>query len=164
MKKSIHGRKRLPTIPKINWKLFITFIILILVVSLLVKCVPKLITGGENKVGYIVLDKNEVPEKIQEILPRYRMLERALAAKIEDEVYVIVTRGEKLTAGYGVDIQNIQVSIDNESDKLIVQAIFKDPSPDDMVAQILTYPFVVARTNLKELPKKIDLEVHYKDR
>lgn len=105
MKKVFNHTKRLPPLPKINWKLFITFIILILLVSMLVKCVPKFIMGGDSQVGYIVLDTSEVPQKIQEILPRYRMLERALAAKIEDEVYVIVTRGEKLTAGYAVDIK-----------------------------------------------------------
>ncbi|QUH25672.1 protease complex subunit PrcB family protein [Serpentinicella alkaliphila] len=161
MKKRFNHTKRLPTLPKINWKLFVTFIILILTVSLLIKCVPKYISGGESKVGYIVLDKSEVPQKIQEILPRYRMLERALAAKIEDEVYVIVTRGEKLTAGYAVDIKNIQVLKDNEDEKLVVQVLFKDPDPDALVAQVLSYPFVVAKTNLKDLPKKIDLEVKY---
>jgi len=163
MKKVFNHKKRLPTIPKINGKLFITFIIIILTLSLLVKCVPKFITGGENNVGYTVLEKSEVPDKLQEILPRYKMLERALAAKIEDEVYVIVTRGEKLTGGYAVDIQNIEVLADADEEKLVVQAIYRDPDPDDMVAQVLSYPFVVAKTSLKELPKKIDLEVKYKE-
>lgn len=161
MKKMFNHTKRLPAIPKINWKLFITFIILIITVLLLVQCVPKFISGGDDKVGYTVLEKNEVPTRIQEILPRYKMLERALAAKVEDEVYVIVTRGEKLTAGYKVEIKNIHVLRDNDDEKLVVQAVYKDPHPDDLVAQVLSYPFVVAKTNLKDLPKQIDLEVKY---
>ncbi|MDR5659358.1 protease complex subunit PrcB family protein [Serpentinicella sp. ANB-PHB4] len=159
--KSYNRKKKLPAVPKINWKLFITFLVLILVVGALVRCVPKFTTGGEDSVAYEVLDTAELPEKVQEILPRYKMLERALAAKIEDQVYVIVTRGEKLTAGYDVNIKNIQVSKDNDEERVVVEAEFKDPNPDDMVAQVISYPFVVAKTDLKELPQKIDLEVKF---
>lgn len=38
------------------------------------------------------------------MIPEYRELERALGCLIDGKVYVIVTRGEKPTAGYEVSI------------------------------------------------------------
>ncbi|WP_330655990.1 protease complex subunit PrcB family protein [Alkaliphilus flagellatus] len=154
---------KMPKLPKVNWKLLITMILIIVVATALVKFIPKLISKGDNGVGYMVLDKEQIPEKIHEILPRYKMLERALAAKVDDQIYVIVTRGEKLTAGYDVDIERIELVKEENDTRLVVHAVFKDPNPDDLVTQSMTHPYVVAKTELEELPTKIDLEIKQKE-
>ncbi len=153
------NKKRLPRLPKVNWKLLITMILIIGVATTVIKCVPNLMSGGNSEVEHMVLDKEQIPEAISEILPRYKMLERALAAKVDNEIYVIVTRGEKQTAGYDVEIKKVEVVEEEEEKKLVVHAIFKDPNPDDIVTQSMTYPYVVAKTELEELPPKIDLQI-----
>ena len=150
---------RMPKLPEINWKLFIAMILIIVVVVGLVKFVPKLVSKNDKEVGHMILNKEQIPEKIHEILPKYKMLERALVAKIDDQIYVIVTRGQKLTAGYDVDIEKLELVKEEEETKLIVHAIFKDPKPYDIVTQSMTHPYAVAKTELKELPKKIDLVI-----
>ncbi len=150
---------KMPKLPEINWKLFIAMILIIVVVVGLVKFVPKLVSKNDKEVGHMILNKEQIPEKIHEILPKYKMLERALVAKIDDQIYVIVTRGQKLTAGYDVNIEKLELVKEEEETKLIVHAIFKDPKPDDIVTQSMTHPYAVAKTELKELPKKIDLEI-----
>ncbi|WP_249168691.1 protease complex subunit PrcB family protein [Alkaliphilus sp. B6464] len=154
---------KMPKLPNVNWKLLITMILIIVVATVLVKFIPKLMSKGDNGVGYMVLDKEQIPEKIHEILPRYKMLERALAAKVDDQIYVIVTRGEKLTAGYDVDIERIELVKEENDTRLVVHAVFKDPNPDDLVTQSMTHPYVVAKTELEELPTKIDLEIKQKE-
>ena len=153
---------KMPKFPKINWKLLIMVLLIIAVVAVAVRFVPKLISGGDKQVDFVVLDESDIPDKIVQILPRYKMLERALAAKVEDQVYVIVTRGEKLTGGYLVNIDKIVLEKEKDETKLVVYAVFTDPKPEDLVPQVPSYPYVVAKTNLKELPKKIDLQVTYK--
>ncbi len=153
---------KIPKLPKINWKLFITMILIIVIAAGLVKFIPKLIFKNDKEVGYMVLNKEQVPEKINEILPRYMMLERALAAKVDDQIYVIVTRGQKLTAGYDVNIERLELVKEEEETRLIVHAIFKDPKPEDIVNQAMTHPYAIVKTELKELPKKIHLEVKQK--
>lgn len=147
----------------INWKLFLTVIIIITISVVIIKVIPNFISGGDKEVTYQVLDENQIPEKINKIIPRYKMLERALAAKVEDEVYVIVTRGEKLTGGYHVDIEKIQFLKGDSEARVVVHVLFKDPNPDDLVPQVVTYPYVVVKTNLTELPPRIDLEVKQKE-
>ncbi|GAB6085250.1 protease complex subunit PrcB family protein [Alkaliphilus crotonatoxidans] len=152
---------KLPKFPRVNWKLIIAVILIILLVVLVVKCVPRFLSGGEQTVGYEIVDTNETPEKLEQIIPRYKMLERALATKVDESVYVIVTRGEKLTGGYTVDIEKMTIVKEKEEDKLVVYAVFKDPKPEELVPQVITYPYIVLKTDLKELPQKIDLQVKY---
>lgn len=153
------GKIKIPKLPKVNWKLFISMILIIVVATILVKFVPKLISKGNNEVSHMVLSQEQIPEKINEILPRYKMLERALAAKVDDQIYVIVTRGEKLTSGYDVDIEKLELVKEDDETRLVVHAIFTDPDPDEIVTQSITHPYVVAKTELEELPTKIDLEI-----
>lgn len=153
---------KLPKFPKVNWKLIIAVLVLIVFVAIVIKVVPRFF-AGDDKVGFVIVEGQEIPEKIQEILPRYRMLERALAIKIDEDVYVVVTRGEKLTGGYSVDIDKMTLIKEKDDTILTVYALFKDPRPDELVPQVISYPYTVAKTSLKELPKKISLQVDYID-
>lgn len=140
----------------------IWILVLIVVVVLGIMFIPKLIFNeGDSKVDFKVMEESQIPEKIMEILPEYKMEERALACKINDKVYVIVTRGEKRTDGYSVSIEKITKIETDDNFDLVVKAKYKDPGPDQIVPQVITYPFTVVETKLKELPKKIKLEVVY---
>ena len=74
-------------------KTYIAIGIIILILAILF--VPKFLDKGDQKVKYKVLESSEIPEKIKEILPKYLAEERALTCRLNDEIYVVVTRGEK---------------------------------------------------------------------
>jgi len=121
------------------------------------------LTDGSDNVKFEELTEQQVPDKINEILPRYKSLERALACKVDDEVYVVVTRGEKPTGGYTVEVDKIEKVKEDEKFKLIVYAEYEDPKPGDVVTEAITYPYMVVKTNLTELPYKIELKTKYDD-
>ncbi|WZL72164.1 protease complex subunit PrcB family protein [Clostridiaceae bacterium 35-E11] len=146
----------------LNWKTVIIIMVVVMVIVAGVYGVKNFIRDDDN-VAFEVLSEDMIPQKIQEILPRYKNLERALACKVEDEIYVIATRGEKPTGGYTVQIDNIDKIKEEDKTKLIVYTTFKDPQPGDIVTQVITYPYVVAKTELKNLPDKIELKVKYDD-
>lgn len=118
--------------------------------------------GAEN-VSFDTIDPENMPRQITEVLPNYRMKEKALVAKINDEIYVVVTRGEKNTAGYEVEIDKLTLSEEDGEKVLTVFAQYTDPKPGDVTAQILTYPFTVVKTDMEELPQKVILEKTYKN-
>lgn len=153
---------RMPRFPSINWKLMIMVMLIVGVVAGAVRYIPRILSGGDKQVDFVAIEEDEIPDKIVQILPRYKMLERALAAKVEDQVYVIVTRGEKLTGGYSVDIDKLVLEKEGDELKLVVYAVFTDPKPEQLVPQIPSYPFIIVKTNMEELPKKIDLQAAYK--
>lgn len=137
-------------------------IVLILILAIIIT--PKYLNKGDKKVKYKVLESSEFPEKIKDILPKYLTEERALSCSLDDEVYVLVTRGEKQTGGYTVEVEDIvKEEITKDEFKLIVYANFKDPDINDIVAQSFSYPFTLVKTSLKEMPKDIILEIEYEE-
>lgn len=117
---------------------------------------------GERQVDFTQLSKDQLPKSIEtEVIPEYRELERALGCLIDGRVYVIVTRGEKPTAGYEASIENIAIEKTDGGNNMKVYAKFTDPSEGTAVSQIVTYPYVVAKTELTSLPDTVELVVKY---
>jgi len=118
--------------------------------------IQKLTSG--TPVEFKVLEKDYIPKAIEsEVIPEYRDLERALGCLMDGKVYVIVTRGEKPTAGFDLSIEEMRLEKTEKGNKLVVTALFKEPAADEAVAQVITYPYKVAETELTSLPDSIEL-------
>ena len=76
----------MPKFSSIKWKQFIAITSILLISFTLLKCIPNFLSGGDQEVSFVVLDNKEGPDRIVRILPRYKMLERALATEIEEEI------------------------------------------------------------------------------
>ena len=76
---------------------------------------------------------------------------------------MVVTRGEKPTAGYSVDIEDIRLEKGKKGDNMQVHVLFKEPKEGEAVSQIITYPYSVAETDLTKLPSTIELIVKYEE-
>jgi len=116
---------------------------------------------GVQNVSFDTIEPENIPNQISEVLPNYRMKEKALVCRINDEIYVVVTRGEKSTAGYEVEIDKLTLGDVDGEKVLTVYADYTDPKPGDVTAQILTYPFTVVKTDMADLPQKVVLEKEY---
>lgn len=115
------------------------------------------ITGGKP-VKFNQLDKEKIPQTIEkDVIPEYRELERALGCFVDGKVYVVVTRGEKPTAGYDLQIEKMKLEKADGKTNLVVTALFKEPPEGKAVAQVETYPYKVAETELTKLPQTIEL-------
>ncbi len=120
--------------------------------------------GGSENVEFRVLAESEIPQQIAtQVIPEYRQLERALASVVDGKVYVIATRGEKPTSGYELEISDMTMEKDGDVSTLVVFVKFRDPQPGMSLTQALTYPLVVAETELTSLPEQIQLRVQYID-
>ena len=115
------------------------------------------VTGG-RQVEFTVLAEEQIPQAmVTEVIPQYRELERALSCIIDGKVYVLATRGEKPTAGFEISMEKMKLEKTEQGKNLVVTALFKDPPAGESVAQVITYPYQVAETNLEELPDTIEL-------
>ncbi len=120
--------------------------------------------GEGKKIEFTQLSKDKIPQSIEsEVIPEYRDLERALGCFVDGKVYVVVTRGEKPTAGYEVSIEEMRLEKTNKGTNLKVYSLFKEPVKGVAVAQMSTYPYSVAATKLTTLPDTIELIVKYED-
>ncbi len=117
---------------------------------------------GDTEVDFRVLSEAEIPQQIAtQVIPEYRQLERALASLVDGKVYVVATRGEKPTSGYEIEMDKITLEEMDDTSTLMVYVKFRDPQPGMALTQALTYPLLVAETELTELPDQIQLKVQY---
>ena len=114
--------------------------------------------GGGKTVEFTPLEEKDIPQAISaEVIPQYRELERALACVADGKIYVVVTRGEKPTAGFAVETEKMKLEKGEKGQNLVVTALFTDPPEGEAVAQVITYPYQVSETNLTGLPDTIEL-------
>jgi len=139
-----------------------TLVIAAAVFSLAAAAVVLFFMGQGSNVSFTVLQEKDIPQDIsRNVIPEYRTLERALACKSGEKVYVVVTRGEKPASGYKVEIKKMKLCTEDGKDTLVVYAEFKDPAKGNSLSQVLTYPVKVAETDITKLPDDIELRVQY---
>lgn len=109
--------------------------------------VPKMFMDESKSVDYIMLQKNEIPEKILDMMGKYTDEERALAVKLDGKIYVVVTRGKD--ANKGIEMNSIKMFKEEDKNVMKVEVVHKNKEE--------SHPYIVVETNLKELPDRIEL-------
>lgn len=121
-------------------------IILLMVVGGFV-FIPKMFMDQSKPVDYTMVQREAIPEKILSMMDKYVDQERALAVKLDNKIYVIVTRGNDNE--HGIEIEKIAMSKDEDKSVMKVESVYKSKEE--------SHPYVVVETNLSELPDKIEL-------
>lgn len=135
---------------------------LLLLIGVAVALIGLKMVSGEDPVKFQEMEESQIPVDItSNIIPEYRTLERALACRVDDTVYVIVTRGEKPTSGFRVSVDRMSLEEKDGKENLIVYANFQDPQKETAISQIITYPIQVVKTDLQKLPDTIELRIQY---
>jgi hypothetical protein len=109
--------------------------------------IPKMFMDDSKPVDYVMLQKNEIPEKILDMMGKYTDEERALAAKIDNKIYVVVTRGKD--KDHGIEINSIKMAKQDDKNIMRVEVVHKNKEE--------SHPYIVVETNLKDLPDRIEL-------
>jgi hypothetical protein len=91
----------------------------------------------------------QAPPQIERMVHRRRLEEGAAVYVVEDGVYIVVSRGEKPTGGYGIRVANVEEEEDGSGFNVLVE--YQDPKPGQLVAQVVTYPFAVVKVDLKNI-------------
>jgi|GEM_PF-6530031 len=99
----------------------------------------------ENKVRYeIIEDKDLVPSEVAGAVENLKTQKGYFvfgqpAFDTGEEVYLLISSGEKPTGGYDITIEKVEA----EEDVLKVVVKETEPGKDEMVTQALTYPHVI---------------------
>lgn len=109
--------------------------------------IPKIFMDKSKPIDYIMLPKNEIPEKILDIMGKYTDEERALAIKIDNKIYVVVTRGKDKE--HGIEMSSIKMAKEEDKKVMKVDVVHKNKEE--------AHPYIVVETNMKDLPDRIEL-------
>jgi uncharacterized lipoprotein YehR (DUF1307 family) len=102
-------------------------------------------------VDYIVEDE-PFPSAVKEIVEVVRKTGGFRAITVQHRTYIIIALGERNTTGYSIKVK----SVIKQSDHLQVTYVEKKPGPNDVVAQVLTYPYIVVSVPESNLPVRFE--------
>ena len=109
--------------------------------------IPNMFMEQSKPVDYTILQREAIPEKILDLMDKYVNEERALAVKLNNKIYVVVTRGDD--KNHGIEMDKIDVVKQDDKNIMRVKVVYKDKEK--------SYPYIVVETNLNELPDSIEL-------
>lgn len=109
--------------------------------------IPNIFMEQSKPVDYTILQREAIPEKILDMMDKYVNEERALAIKLNNKIYVVVTRGDD--KNHGIEMDKIDVVKQDDKNIMRVKVVYKDKEK--------SYPYIVVETNLNELPDSIEL-------
>ncbi|MFK3959625.1 protease complex subunit PrcB family protein [Pseudalkalibacillus hwajinpoensis] len=117
--------------------------------------------GGEQmqeKIAFETVKMQNAPKDVQTTVQQKWLEKSTFTIPSNDDLYIIITRGEMPTGGYSVSID----SIIKEGNEIVVSYFYTDPKKDDMVTQAITKPIVISkiemtnsRVNFKEIQKSV---------
>ena len=109
--------------------------------------IPNMFMEQSKPVDYTILQREAIPEKILDMMDKYVNEERALAVKLNNKIYVVVTKGND--KNHGIEMDKIDVVKQDDKNIMRVKVVYKDKEK--------SYPYIVVETNLNELPDSIEL-------
>ena len=109
--------------------------------------IPNMFMEQSKPVDYTILQREAIPEKILDMMDKYVNEERSLAVKLENKIYVVVTRGND--KNHGIEMDKIDILKQDDKNIMRVKVVYKDKEE--------SYPYIVVETNLNELPDTIEL-------
>lgn len=136
--------------------------IAVIAVVLIVLFVVLGIGGKSKNVNFTEVASEQLPRELEaDIIPQYRELERAMACIIDNQVYIMASRGEKPTAGYEVKITKVEIETKKQKNNMIVYASYSDPENSENMAQVKSYPICVVKADITGLPDTIELRTSF---
>ena len=125
---------------------FVISVVMILIIGGFI-VIPNMFMEQSKPVDYTILQREAIPEKILDMMDKYVNEERSLAVKLENKVYVVVTRGND--KNHGIEMDKIDIVKQDDKNIMRVKVVYKDKEE--------SYPYIVVETNLNELPDTIEL-------
>ncbi|WP_195940787.1 hypothetical protein [Romboutsia sp. 1001713B170131_170501_G6] len=109
--------------------------------------IPNMFMEKSKPVDYTIVQRESIPEKILDMMDKYTDEERALAVKLNEKIYVIVTRGKDNEKG--IEMNKIEMVQEDDKNLMKVKISYKEKEK--------SYPYIVVETNLTDLPDNIEL-------
>lgn len=123
-------------------------IILLCFLSLLAACSASALDpepgGNKMVISYQVIDMGQLPPSLAKHAQQaiHSTQENIQLLSADKKKYVILSLGEKRTAGYKITVKKVE----QKKNKLIIHATQEVPSENNFVAQVITYPAVIIVT------------------
>jgi len=118
---------------------------------------------GKKELSFERVDPIKAPQEVRAVAERSRSRETASLIEESGEFWILITRGEKPTGGYGVRVEEALLeTMKDGSRQLTVSYRHIDPAKGQFVTQALTYPVELVRLKgIKEKPDNVNFKAGF---
>ncbi|MBP1932208.1 protease complex subunit PrcB family protein [Ammoniphilus resinae] len=100
------------------------------------------------------MPEQNLPKEIKEWFFANRTKETQQVKTASGKTYILLSRGESPNPGHGISLESV-----TEDDKeIVVSALFTEPGPDELVAQVISHPAMLIQLD-GETDKKVRFEI-----
>jgi hypothetical protein len=119
-------------------------------VGIKVLIVQLVVSDEGNELSIEEVNLKSEPLEIQQWVEINRNFENYLARVYNGKLYFLVTRGEKMTGGYTVNLRKVSYTIDDKEINYKVWMERSDPDREALVNQVISYPYALVRVDLSK--------------
>ncbi len=104
----------------------------------------------EKDLEFTVVAEADIPENLKTIINGRKQQEFQLTYATEDTLYLAVGYGVQKTGGYSIQIPSCYLT----QTHIVIKTELIGPSEQDLVSRLESYPYVVIKTEMIDLPVK----------
>ena len=123
--------------------------LLAIIVLFLTAC--QLQTDSQKKIQdleFLVVEEGKVPEKLSQVLEEKKKEPFKLTFQDQGNLYLCAGYGEQPTGGYSIAVEELYLT----ENAIYFDTSLIGPSKEEQVAEVLSYPCLVARTEYVDKP------------
>lgn len=105
------------------------------------------ISQPASSASYEEISREQAPQAVQDWVDRSLKMELGQSMTVGDKTYLLITRGEKNTGGFDVEVSGIQ----DRGDHWEVSVTYTDPG-ENPVIQVFTYPYTLIAMDKTDKP------------
>lgn len=91
---------------------------------------------------FTVVKEGEIPKELADIIEGKKIQNFKLTYTDGENLYIVIGYGEQPTGGYSIAVNEIYLS----KNAIYVDTNLIGPSKDENISQVLTYPYIVIKT------------------
>src|SRR5690554_4934097 len=140
-------------------KKFLCLFICIFVISfLLISCTrddnnEEIETSDGLDLEYEIINKDDIPQKMKEKIFEKQSKEFGFTYRNGKELYIAIGYGTQPSSGYSIKI----ISLKENENRIIFSTELIEPAKEEVVAKVVTYPYIVIKTKDTGLDVKYNL-------
>lgn len=132
-------------------RVIITMLLVLVALLSLVGCKAKEDPYEKDKIKdleFTVVEDEDLPEVLADRIEEEKMEPFKFSYSDGEYIYIVITYGEQPTGGYSIQVTDLY-----QTDKyIIISTELLGPAEDEMVATVLTYPYIVIKTEDLKMP------------
>lgn len=91
---------------------------------------------------FTIVEENNIPEELLKIIEEKKKVSFKLTYSDAEYLYIVVGYGEQKTGGYSIAVDELYLA----ENAVYINTNLIGPSKDEKVAQVLSYPYIVVKT------------------